>query len=262
VDDKKLENDQADPRFKMTPDELKAKGIKDFQLWYALETLRAHGGGLPPSLREPSEMSLKRAHAIALLVPAALLGGAYASQYLGAGALRDVLVAALCPFCRAGAGGGGWCPLRRLAVMLAGLALATAALIGGYHAGVEYGWWKGITECTSAVSFAGGGDPLAAIMARRHPLRCGAVEAVWHFDGGLDFLISGAAALAVLRCCGASGHERQGGTDVARRSGGRIWRGAHLCRATGGDGRSRAAPRISARWRRRRRITAPVSTSW
>jgi disulfide bond formation protein DsbB len=55
--------------------------------------------------------------------------------------------------------------LRRLAVMLAGLALATAALIGGYHAGVEYGWWKGMTECTSAVSFAGGGDPLAAIMA-------------------------------------------------------------------------------------------------
>jgi carboxyl-terminal processing protease len=40
VDDKKLENDQADPRFKLTPDELKAKGIKDFQLWYALETLR------------------------------------------------------------------------------------------------------------------------------------------------------------------------------------------------------------------------------
>jgi carboxyl-terminal processing protease len=44
VDDKKLENDQADPRFKMTPEELTAKGIKDFQLWYALETLRASGG--------------------------------------------------------------------------------------------------------------------------------------------------------------------------------------------------------------------------
>ena len=41
LDEKKLESDkQDDPRFKMTPDELKAKNIKDFQLYYALETLR------------------------------------------------------------------------------------------------------------------------------------------------------------------------------------------------------------------------------
>ena len=41
LDDKKLETDkQADPRFKMTPEQLKAKGITDFQLYYALETLR------------------------------------------------------------------------------------------------------------------------------------------------------------------------------------------------------------------------------
>jgi disulfide bond formation protein DsbB len=73
-----------------------------------------------------------------------------------------------------------WCCLRRLAVALAGLALATAALIGGYHAGVEYGWWKGITECTSAVSFAGGGDPLAAIMAAP-VIRCDVVQ--WKLFG-------------------------------------------------------------------------------
>ena len=41
MDDKKLENDrQDDPRFKMTPAELEAKGIKDFQLYYAIQTLR------------------------------------------------------------------------------------------------------------------------------------------------------------------------------------------------------------------------------
>lgn len=41
LDDKKLETDkQEDPRFKMTADELKAKNITDFQLYYALETLR------------------------------------------------------------------------------------------------------------------------------------------------------------------------------------------------------------------------------
>ena len=39
-DDKELEKDNAtDPRFKMTPEELKAKGIDDFQLWYALQTI-------------------------------------------------------------------------------------------------------------------------------------------------------------------------------------------------------------------------------
>ncbi|WP_374531771.1 S41 family peptidase [Novosphingobium sp.] len=40
IDDKKLETDnQPDPRFKATPEELKAKGIEDYQLWYAIQTL-------------------------------------------------------------------------------------------------------------------------------------------------------------------------------------------------------------------------------
>ena len=44
VADKKLETDrQDDPRFKATPEELKAKGITDFQMNYALETLRRGG---------------------------------------------------------------------------------------------------------------------------------------------------------------------------------------------------------------------------
>ncbi|EGD60242.1 C-terminal processing peptidase-3 [Novosphingobium nitrogenifigens DSM 19370] len=39
-DDKELEKDTAqDPRFKMSADELKAKGITDFQQWYALQTI-------------------------------------------------------------------------------------------------------------------------------------------------------------------------------------------------------------------------------
>ncbi len=41
LDDKKLESDkQDDPRFRLTAAELKAKGIADFQLHYAVETLR------------------------------------------------------------------------------------------------------------------------------------------------------------------------------------------------------------------------------
>ncbi len=40
LDDKKLESDrQDDPRFKMSAEELKAKGIKDYQLYYAIQTV-------------------------------------------------------------------------------------------------------------------------------------------------------------------------------------------------------------------------------
>ncbi|MEP6870119.1 MAG: S41 family peptidase, partial [Novosphingobium sp.] len=45
MDDKKLELDkQEDPRFQQTPEQLKAKGITDFQLSYAISTLRRTGG--------------------------------------------------------------------------------------------------------------------------------------------------------------------------------------------------------------------------
>lgn len=48
LDDKKLESDKIDdPRFAMTAEELKAKGIEDFQLHYAIETLRR---AAPPAL--------------------------------------------------------------------------------------------------------------------------------------------------------------------------------------------------------------------
>ena len=48
LDDKKLEADKkADPRFAMTPAELEAKGIKDFQLWYAIQTLQHANGTVP-----------------------------------------------------------------------------------------------------------------------------------------------------------------------------------------------------------------------
>ena len=45
LDDKKLENDKKeDPRFKWTPEELKDRGIEDFQLWYAVSTVRRAAG--------------------------------------------------------------------------------------------------------------------------------------------------------------------------------------------------------------------------
>lgn len=47
LDDRELEADvKQDPRFSATPEELKKQGIDDFQLNYALETLRRTGGAL------------------------------------------------------------------------------------------------------------------------------------------------------------------------------------------------------------------------
>jgi carboxyl-terminal processing protease len=44
ADDKELEQDIGDdPRFAMTAEQLKAKGIEDFQLHYAMETLQRLG---------------------------------------------------------------------------------------------------------------------------------------------------------------------------------------------------------------------------
>ena len=49
----------------------------------------------------------------------------------------------------------------RALVWLAVLGIAVSGLIGGFHAGVEYHWWQGLTSCsTTRLS----GDPLDAIM--------------------------------------------------------------------------------------------------
>jgi len=54
LEDKQLETDkQDDPRFKMTPEQLKAKGIDDFQLYYAVQTLRRTSGPVVKTARRP-----------------------------------------------------------------------------------------------------------------------------------------------------------------------------------------------------------------
>lgn len=143
--------------------------------------------------REPS---LKLVQWLALAVPAALLGGAYVSQYVFGlypcelcwwqryphfVALALALVALVAA-------------PRQLWLAFAGLAILTSGLIGGFHAGVEYGWWEGFTSCTNTVQ--GGLD---AIM--NAPLvRCDAVQ--WSLFGislaGFNFLVSTGAALVIL----------------------------------------------------------------
>lgn len=145
--------------------------------------------------------NLGKANLVALAVPLALLGGAYGFQYIG-----GLVPCEMCwwqryaHFAALGLAVAAFVlPVKRLFVALSGLAIAAAAAIGGYHAGVEYGWWKGLTECTTTVSFSNGGDPLAAIMAAP-VIRCDVVQ--WKLMGismaGYDFLISGAAALVIF----------------------------------------------------------------
>jgi len=92
---------------------------------------------------------------------------------------------------------------------LAALAIFVSGAIGAFHAGVEYGWWEGVTSC--ATIDTGGGDPLAAVLAT--PLiRCD--QAPFTFLGlslaGWNAVISISAALAICVLLTRSGTKRKG----------------------------------------------------
>ena len=144
--------------------------------------------------------SLKLAQRLALGVPAVLLAGAYVSEY-GFGlfpcemcwwqryAHFVALALALVSFA---------VPPKSLWVALAALAVLASGIIGGFHAGVEYGWWEGLTACASSVD-SSSGDPLSAIM--NAPLiRCDV--APWTLAGislaGFNAIISVMSAVAIF----------------------------------------------------------------
>jgi disulfide bond formation protein DsbB len=77
------------------------------------------------------------------------------------------------------------------------LAMAIAAALGGFHAGVEQKWWDGPTQC--AASLPAGGDLMGSILAA--PLvRCDQIP--WSFLGlsmaGWNLVISSVAIAAAL----------------------------------------------------------------
>ena len=136
--------------------------------------------------------------AIALGVPLALLGGAYIAQYVfGLPPCemcwwqRYALFAALA-FAVLG------CLGRGAFLWPAGLGILASGVIGGFHAGVEYGWWQGLTACTGNAALAGD-DPLTAVMGASI-VRCDV--APWTLAAvslaGFNFLISVPAALALF----------------------------------------------------------------
>ena len=119
VDDKLLESDDTkDPRFTATAAELEKKGIKDFQLYYALNTLKRIAGPVAAGVVDRQEGAISRGWPKPSLRPRArsmrLAGaGGRAADRLAAAAgaarrrlriaisrravpVRDVLVAALC----------------------------------------------------------------------------------------------------------------------------------------------------------------------
>ena len=144
---------------------------------------------------------VRLARVLALAVPALLLGGAYLSQY-GFGlypcemcwwqrwphfaAVALALIAyAIAPV--------------RLWTGLAALAILISGGIGLFHAGVEYGWWEGLTTCSTMPAGGSAADLLDQIMAS--PVtRCDV--APWSLMGismaGYNGLLSSAAALAIL----------------------------------------------------------------
>ncbi|CAO1649243.1 disulfide bond formation protein B [Parasphingorhabdus sp. NYA22] len=146
--------------------------------------------------------SIRIAAILAFLLPTALLGGALIGQY-GFGLypcemcmwqrwphLAAIILAFFALMLRSKSGS-------MLMVVAAAMAILISGLIGGFHAGVEYDWWEGITSC--ATNLAAGGNMLDSIM--NAPLvRCDV--APWSLFGislaGYNFLLSVSGAILIL----------------------------------------------------------------
>ena len=141
---------------------------------------------------------------VALAAPLLLYGGALVSQY-GFGLHpcemcywqrwphQAAIVLAACALILRGSD-----RTMRTLTALAALAIAVSGAIGVFHAGVEYGFWEGLTTCATS---AGGPVSLDGILAGMPPLiRCDTAQ--WTLFGvslaGFNAIFSFAAALLVL----------------------------------------------------------------
>ncbi|WP_443970285.1 disulfide bond formation protein B [Sphingobium sp. CR28] len=145
--------------------------------------------------------TLSLARLIAILVPNALLWGAIGSQYLGGLHPCEMCYWQRWPHIAAIVAALGAIAARRtpgmsaVFTLLSALFLATSGAIGVFHAGVEYGWWEGLTTCAAS----SGGISLESIM--NTPLiRCDVPQ--WTLGGislaGFNALFSLSGALAIF----------------------------------------------------------------
>jgi len=72
------------------------------------------------------------------------------------------------------------------------VAVLCNAVLGGYHAGVEWHWWAGPTDCTGPLTDLKAGGSLLSQLQSVHVVRCD--EAAWRFLGislaGYNALVS------------------------------------------------------------------------
>ena len=149
--------------------------------------------------------SFINARLIALLLPAALLAGAWGSQLIGHlypcemchwqrwphyAAISVAALSFVVP--------GRF--VRMLFVLFAGVLVAVSGAIGLFHAGVEHHWWNGVTACTAQP--LAGGDPMAMLKATlgRPIVRCDAAQ--WSLFGislaGFNAIFSLGGAVAIF----------------------------------------------------------------
>jgi disulfide bond formation protein DsbB len=147
------------------------------------------------------------ARLIALLLPAALLAGAYGSQYWGGlypcemcWWQRYAHMAALVPAALAFTAPAE-SPRSRNLTLLAALGIAISGVIGVYHAGVEAKIFEGFTTCTSLVKPGGSTADLLKQITHAPLIRCDQVQ--YRFLGislaGWNAILSlGGAALILI----------------------------------------------------------------
>jgi disulfide bond formation protein DsbB len=84
------------------------------------------------------------------------------------------------------------------------VAMLCSAVLGTYHAGVEWHWWVGPTDCSGPITDLSAKGSILGQLTSIHVVRCD--EAAWRFLGlslaGYNVLIS--YALAVIAAWGAA----------------------------------------------------------
>ena len=148
-----------------------------------------------------------KARLLALIVPAALLAGALVSQYVGGLYPCEMCHWQRWPHYAAVAVALGAFAVRdarvgRPLVILAGLLILASGAIGVFHAGVEYGWWEGLTRCAALRTSGSSADILKEIMATPM-IRCD--EAQWTLFGvslaGFNAILSLGFGSAIIALC-------------------------------------------------------------
>ena len=155
------------------------------------------------------------------LVAALLIAAIAAATIAGAWYFELVLDIRPCPLCleqryayyfaipfavltalAAGKSAPNWLLVGALAVL--GLAALGNAVLGTYHAGVEWGFWQGPTDCTGPVGNLGSAGTLLDRLDTVKVIRCDEVQ--WRFLGlslaGYNVLIS--LLMAAIACWGIS----------------------------------------------------------